>query len=123
MKIIKIIFLSVLAYTLATAVVLASVHARDIVANSNKIVHFDAVSTAKVHTDDVAAKAIGDLHNHVDKTFVKSMVKSVSEQATLIRQRQSLEDLDSIDRPLSVLVMEMLLMFRLSYASILARAY
>lgn len=121
MKTIKIIFFSILAYILATAVILSSLHARDLIANSNIAVNIDAGHSVKVHTDDVSAKSIADLHNHVDKTALKSFVKSASDQTILIRQRQTQDSLADVGRPLSVIVMEMIFMFRLTYALALSR--
>lgn len=121
MKTIKIILLALLAYLLTTAVVLSSVHARDIIANNNSAAAVDATHSVRAHGDDVSAKAIADLHAHVDKAGLKTFSKSVTDQTVLVRHRQTHSDHDDRQRPFSVMIMEMLLMFRLTYAFALAR--
>lgn len=121
MKTIKIILLSMLVYLLATAVVLSSVHARDLVAHRNDVQSFDVARTTKTHVDDVSAKAIADLHNHVDKAGLKTFNKLATDQIVLVRHRQTQAEHQDTSRPLSVVIMEALLMFRLTYAFALAR--
>lgn len=122
MNTVKIILATSLAYILAMAVVMSSLHIKDIVANNNEAaIQAAQQRTARAHMEDVSAKAMSELHNHVEKTMVKSLVKAMSDPAVVGRQRQTIEDAMESDRGLSVVLMEMLLMFRLSYAFALAR--
>lgn len=121
MKTIKIIFFGILAYTLAAAVVLSSLHIRDIAANHNGATIKLAHRSVKARMDDVSAKAVSELHNHVEKTSVKAFMKSVVDHLQISRSRQTQSLLSEIERPFSVVLMEMLFMFRLAFAFAVAR--
>ena len=120
MKTTKIILLSFLAYTVAFSVVLFSVHARDLAASNNGTVSVDTTHPVKLRIDDTSAKSVADLHSHVEKTVIKTFEKSTSDQTILIRQRQTSNSVSDTSRPLAVIMMEMLFMFRLTYAFALA---
>lgn len=114
----KSLFYLIASAFLAVSVVLASLHLRDIVASINLQTFSDGTQATKTATTtDVSAKAIGDLHNHVDKTSLKTF--SASADQAILSRRQAEEFLEQIERPFSVIAIELLLMFRVAYASML----
>jgi bifunctional DNase/RNase len=66
-NIIKIPLLSLFAYSLSFTVVLSHMHAKDITSLMNQ------QSIHRLATGDITAKAMGDLHHHIDKTGVKNI--------------------------------------------------
>ena len=113
---IKTILLTTLAYFLGCSVLLSSVHAKDIVANTTIGQAVHASVSTKTHMDNISLKAIGDLHNHVDKTALKVFVKTFGDQAVMSRDRELKSLRATVERSFSVIVLEMLLMFRLAFA-------
>lgn len=98
------------------AVFLTAAHAKDVAALQPRP---DATSvdapTIRTHAD-ITAKSLGELHSHVDKTIVKDpgMSKSLSDASSLAarREREEIEE----DQPLSVKMIEMMLLVKLAYA-------
>lgn len=76
-NIFKIIFTSLLAHAMCVTVVLAHIHAKDAVSMANQ------QGAAKLSGSDITAKALGDLHHHIDKTSLKLHSGDVSTQARI----------------------------------------
>lgn len=64
----KIITTAVLAHLMCTSVVLSHIHAKDAVS----LMRTNAVRQ-RMSPNDITAKALGDLHHHVDKASLKNM--------------------------------------------------
>lgn len=108
---------------LVLAVFLTSTHAKDIAAGpglKTKTSLGDDAAVRKVD-DTAVSKSIGDLHSHVDKTMVKDpgMNKSFGDNSALAarREREEIEE----EQPLSLKMIEMMFMARLTLAYALAR--
>lgn len=101
------------ASLLACAVVLLSIHAKDLIISAPA-----AASPAgqQPRTETPVEKSLGELHHHVDKTMVKDpgMNKSFGDSSALAarREREEIEE----DRPLSLKMIELMLMVKLAYA-------
>lgn len=91
-NILNIIFTALLAHLMSATVVLAHIHAKDAVSLANQ------QSVAKISGGDITAKAVADLHHHIDKTSLKMQS---SEPATQARIRE-LQPLLSPDFDLSL---------------------
>lgn len=76
-NIFKIVFTALLAHVMCITVVLAHVHAKDAVSLDNQ------QSAAKLSGGDITAKALSDLHHHIDKTSLKMHTGEVSTQARI----------------------------------------
>ncbi len=110
---------------LVLAVFLTSAHAKDLASSpmiKSKVSFLDDQTTKRA--DDPVTKSIGDLHSHVDKTMVKdpglqkSMAKSFADTNSLAARREREEGED--DQSLSVKLIEMMFMARLTLAYALA---
>jgi len=76
-NIFKIIFTALLAHLMCATVILAHLHAKDAVSLANQ------QSVAKLSGGDLTAKAMSDLHHHIDKTSLKMQTSEVSTQARI----------------------------------------
>lgn len=85
-NIFKIVFTALFAHVMCATVILAHVHAKDAVSLSNQ----QNAANAKISGGDITAKALGDLHHHIDKTTLKSHTADASTQAR-IRELKPLE--------------------------------
>ncbi len=83
----KIITTALFAHAMCATVVLAHVHAKDAVSLANQ------QSVAKLSGSDITAKAVGDLHHHIDKTSLKMQTGDSAVQARV----RELEPLKSPD--------------------------
>jgi len=108
---------------LVLAVFLTSTHVKDLTPGNtprSKVALTDD-ATAKKVDDSTVSKSIGDLHSHVDKTMVKDpgMNKSFGDNSALAarREREEIEE----EQPLSLKMIEMMFMARLTLAYALAR--
>lgn len=121
MNIAKTFIISTFSSLIAMAVVLSGAHAKDVV--GGRILSKDdgsIVKTTVKTSNDVAAKAISDLHNHVDKTALKTFAKStVDGSSVLAREREVKAGLVQFERTTSIRFMEAILMLKLA----LARAF
>ena len=70
------------AHIMAVAVVLAHTHVGDVVKHSST----DLGSYTVRSSVDVNAKALGDLHNHIDKTMLKNVLKSAGDSTAATRR-------------------------------------
>lgn len=113
METIKNIILTTLTYLLAVAVVLSCLHVKDLAAYK---VSAAQLGTASV--TDVVAKALSDLHTHVDKTALKNIVKSIGDQTAMAYDRQLQILRDRNGRSVATVFMEALLLFRIAVATI-----
>lgn len=84
-NIFKIIFTALLAHVMCATVVLAHLHAKDAVSLSNQ----QNVANAKISGGDITAKAMADLHHHIDKTSLKMQTGEAATQAR-VRELQPL---------------------------------
>lgn len=116
MQIIKITLATLLAYLLAFAVVLSCLHAKDLAAYRAATAHVPIVGDS--HATDLVAKAIGELHTHVDKTALKNIAKSFGDQTVLAYDRQLQQLRQRYPRTASTVLMEALLLFRIAAASL-----
>lgn len=86
-NIFKIITTALFAHAMCATVVLAHVHAKDAVSLANQ------QAVAKLSGSDITAKAVGDLHHHIDKTSLKMQTADNAVQARV----RELEPLKSPD--------------------------
>lgn len=106
-----------LSAVLVLAVFLTATHAKDVAGlpQKTKVATTDG-QVARTADDTMVAKSIGDLHSHVDKTMVKDpgMSKSFGDNSALAarREREEIEE----ERPLSLKMIEMMFMARLTLA-------
>ena len=114
MNTIKTTTTTLFASFIAIAVMLSGAHAKDIVGTRNA--KDDTVVKTTAKTTDVAAKAVSDLHNHVDKTTLKAFAKSTSDNSMLARERELKEGAIKIERTLSVRLLEMKLFLKFAFA-------
>lgn len=82
-NIFNIIFSAMLAHLMCATVVLAHVHAKDAVSLANQ------QGVAKLSSGDITAKAMADLHHHIDKTSLKMQTGEAATQAR-VRELQPL---------------------------------
>lgn len=85
-NIFKIIFTALLAHVMCATVVLAHLHAKDAVSLANQ----QNAANAKISGGDITAKALGDLHHHIDKMSLKMHTGDTSTQAR-IRELEPLQ--------------------------------
>lgn len=118
MKTAKTIFLTTLTYLLATAVVLSCLHAKDLVGYRVTLTKMNATTETRV--GEIVAKAMSDLHTHVDKASMslKNIVKSIGDQTTLAYDRHLQTLRAKYGRNMAVILMETLLLFRIAFATI-----
>jgi hypothetical protein len=107
---IKMSVVAIIACLISLVVILSSAHAKDIVsagALSN------ATSSTMYKTGDMTAKAMGDIHNHIDK----QTVKSISMDQPLTARQRELKALDEEKASRSFLDMfeDMVLFYRFSF--------
>lgn len=76
------LLVSLFAYLMAGSVILAHTHATDVVKGAS---HDAPNAVAKT---DVSAKAIADLHNHIDKTSLKNVMKTSADTTAAARRRE-----------------------------------
>lgn len=104
----KIIAAACLAQLMCVSVVLSHIHAKDTVPLLSH-----PASATRMASRDITAKALGDLHHHIDKAGVKS---PHSDASTATRNRQlnpmSAEDMAE-DASLVVRIQHLLLRFRI----------
>lgn len=93
----KISLISLLAHTMCLTVVLSHIHAKD------------AVSMFSQHTNnnrlapsDITAKALGDLHHHIDKTSLKNVNATSAGDATASARVRELDPLSTQIQPESL---------------------
>jgi len=76
-NIFKLIFTATLAHLMCATVILAHLHAKDAVSLANQ----QNAANAKISGGDITAKALGDLHHHIDKMSLKMHTGDASTQA------------------------------------------
>ena len=122
-KITKTLLTSLISLLMVPAVMLSSVHAKDLATyRAGKVKSPNAAINdlmPKKSADDPMAKSLGELHNHIDKTMVKNLGKSSVDQATMQARRKSYALSES--RPLSEMWFEFVVLMRFSIACALAR--
>lgn len=82
----KLIFTAMLAHLMCATVILAHLHAKDAVSLANQ----QSAANAKISGGDITAKALGDLHHHIDKMSLKMHTGDVSTQAR-VRELEPLQ--------------------------------
>lgn len=85
-NIFKIVFTALFAHVMCVTVILAHVHAKDAVSLSNQ----QNAANAKISGGDITAKALGDLHHHIDKMSLKMHTSDTSTQAR-VRELEPLQ--------------------------------
>lgn len=88
-NIIHLIFTALLAHVMCATVILSHLHAKDAVSLANQ------QGAMKLSGGDITAKALGDLHHHIDKTTLKMHTGDVSTQAR-IRELEPLQHADFV---------------------------
>lgn len=117
-KSIKYFTATLFAYMIACAVILSHTHAADLLkqaraaAPANVVKATDAASKlpdSPDRTNDVGAKAMGDLHTHIDKTMLKNVMKTATDTTAARRselERSEISDDESLmDRFLNSLLL------------------
>lgn len=84
----KIISTALLAHIMCATVVLSHVHAKDAASLANQ------QSVVKISGGDITAKAIADLHNHIDKTSLKMQTADSNGTQARARELQPLVNID-----------------------------
>ena len=85
-NIFKIIFTALLAHIMCATVVLAHLHAKDAVSLANQ----QNIANAKILGGDITAKAMSDLHHHIDKTSLKMQTADNSGTQARVRELEPL---------------------------------
>lgn len=111
---IKTLLISTLVYLMGSSVILSSVHAKDL-ASHHTDAHKALTTSSKVSTD-LSAKAVGELHNHIDKTVFKAFAKSSSDQATVATRREEKQDGARAQNGIGTLMIEFSLITRILFA-------
>lgn len=120
-KTIKTTLITILSSILVVAVFLISTHAKDLFGYHHPVLRQE--QDMLTHRD-VVAKSTGELHSHVDKTMVKdpgiskSMSKVFGDSSSFLARREQEETNE--DQPISVKLIEMMFMARLTLAYALA---
>lgn len=120
-KTLKTTLITILSSILVVAVFLISTHAKDLFGYHHSALRRE--QDMLTHRD-VVAKSTGELHSHVDKTMVKdpgiskSMSKVFGDTSGLLARREREEQTE--DQPISVKLIEMMFMARLTLAYALA---
>ena len=109
-------FMTTLSVFLAVAVVLIATHAKDIVSAAPSTPADSATNTSARLAERPIDQSIGDLHSHVDKTMVKNMAKAVSGDSAVMQTARREQGEINEEQPLSVRLIEMMLMVKLAYA-------
>jgi hypothetical protein len=114
----KTFIITALSSLITVAVVLSGAHAKDVV--GGRIISKDdgggIVKTTVKSSSDVTAKAMSDLHNHVDKTALKTFAKSAVDNSVLAREREVKAGMVQLERTASIRLMEMMFMLKLAFA-------
>lgn len=101
-----------LAYLLCGSVLLSSAHAKDLVKHGS---HDQSAAVAtKAGPTDLNAKVIGELHNHTEKTALKTFAKAVSTPGIVARERELKRDVVEIEKNLSHQVFDTILFWRMA---------
>lgn len=69
---IKVTLLSLLVHTMCLTVVLSHIHAKDAVSM------FSGQTMSRMAPSDITAKALGDLHHHIDKASLKNITTTTN---------------------------------------------
>lgn len=94
---IKIATVTILAHLICLTVVLSHVHAKDAISLLKQ-----PAGTTKLGSRDITAKALGDLHHHIDKAGLKNVIgDSGTTTAARTRSLNPLEVEESDDSLLS----------------------
>jgi hypothetical protein len=81
----KILTATLLAHLMCVTVVLSHIHAKDAVSLMRQ--H----SNIKLSSNDITAKALGDLHHHIDKASLKNITADTSTTAARTRELNPLD--------------------------------
>ena len=101
---IKLSFLAVVVHLMCFTVVLSHLHAKDAVSLLNQ------PGLNKLATSDITAKALGDLHHHIDKASLKSLHLTPA-TAARVRELQPLAE-KQLDDSLTTRFQDFMLRFR-----------
>ena len=71
------------AHMIAGMVILSHMHAGDVVSHSSGK---EGMAQVTKTSPDLNAKAMGDLHNHIDKTTLKNVMKSAADSTAVSRR-------------------------------------
>lgn len=82
----KLFATTLLVQTMCFSVVLSHMHAKDAVS-----VSLNRANASKLGASDITAKALGDLHHHIDKASVKNIHSDTSTTAARVRELNPLE--------------------------------
>lgn len=105
-NIVKLFFSTLLVHLLCFSVVLSHMHAKDAVSLSTS-----QANSSRLATTDITAKAMGDLHHHIDKAGLKNITDQTSTTAARRRELNPLEA-DTTDESLSTRFFDFMLRFR-----------
>lgn len=82
----KLSLLAIVVHLMCFTVVLSHLHAKDAVSLLNQ------PGVNKLAPTDITAKALGDLHHHIDKASLKNIHTDTSTTAARVRELQPLVD-------------------------------
>lgn len=106
---------------IACAVILSGAHAKEVVGGRLAAKDDGALAKSTVKSSgDAAAKAVGELHTHVDKTSLKVMAKSAVDSSILARERETKAGFAPLERTASIRFLEAIFMLRLALAGAVA---
>lgn len=88
----KILFTTLMANAMCMSVVLSHVHAKDAVS----LLHSPG-RAQNYSTNDITAKALGDLHHHIDKASVKNIHMDSTTNTIRARNLKPLEAIEDIE--------------------------
>ncbi len=110
---------SILSGLLTIAVLMTSLHAKDLAAaQAPQVLGSNDSDQALLfrQIERPIDKSLGDLHHHVDNTMVKNMTKSFSGDTAIMNNGRRERGEVNEEQSISVRVIEMMLMIKLAYA-------
>jgi len=102
----KLLSVTLLAHLMCMTVILSHLHAKDAVSLMSNQSNLN-----KFATSDITAKALGDLHHHIDKTSFKTIYSDSSTTAARTRELNPL-DAEQTDESLLGQLHDLFLRFR-----------
>lgn len=105
---IRLYIITAAACCMSLTVVMSAAHAKDVA----RATHPTDVTSIISHPSDINAKAIGDLHNHIDKQTLKSI--SMDNPMTARERELKVASEDKRDRSIFEIIEEMIAFYRLA---------
>lgn len=106
---VKLSLISLLVHAMCFTVVLSHIHAKDAVSLMSQ-----SSNMAKISTSDITAKALGDLHHHIDKTGLKgASTDNGASTAARVRELDPVSAVEQTTESLGTQLHDFLMRFRI----------